>query len=191
MLSIHVVPPDNVISVNGIGFDFPEPFPHEENLTHLSWFGSPDDGYGQMDFSDDYSMKLLPPLFEEEVAPYLALWQGEKARRDKLAQQQEFETQQFLNSTEYKLRTLRDMRQERLNLYDTTISQLDRMQRLATTDEMKAEIAELRHKWDAYAEKLCNLTDHPDCPWDGGNSVGEPNSIPWPEEPPTPKSISE
>lgn len=189
MPTVEVVVADNVIAVNGVGYKFGEPFPHEDNLEYLIWEGTPETGCGRIKFNDDYDIEIWPPLYEEEVMPYIALWQGEHARQMQERIDRETEVNKYFNSPEYKLRELRIRRQERLDLYDSVTSQLNRMYRLSETDEEKAKINALQMQWDEYAQQLCNMTDNPDSPWDGGLSVGEPYSVPWPEEPPLPKTL--
>lgn len=189
MPTVEVIVPDNVIAINGKGYVFSEPFPHEDNLEYLIWHGTPEDGYGRIKFTDDYDIDLWPPLYNEEVAPYVALWQAEHARYMQQQIEREAEQNRRINSPEYRLGQLRFRRQEKLNMYDSVTAQLNRMYRLTDSEEKKAEIDALQLQWDSYAQQLCNLTDNPDSPWDGGQSVGEPYSVPWPEEPPAPKTI--
>lgn len=188
---VEVLVPDNVIAVNGLGLHFNDGFPHEDNLECLIWEGSAENGSGFLKFTDDYDMMLLPPLYNEEVAPYIAIWQGEKARQDKQRIEQEAEINRHMNSPEFRLHQLRNLCVEKMTAYDNATHQLDRLYRLAQTDEQKQKIDALQREWDKYAEALCHLTDNPDSPWDGGLSTGTPQSVPWPKEPPRPKTLNQ
>lgn len=74
MPRVTVVPADRLIIVNGeaLQFDYPAP----PNLHALQWDGTA----GHMEWTDDYNMALDASLYAEEVAPYVQLWEAEKAR---------------------------------------------------------------------------------------------------------------
>lgn len=76
MPRVTVVPPDRLIIVNGeaLQFDYPAP----PNLHALQWDGTAQSGH--MEWTDDYNMALDASLYAEEVAPYVQLWEAEKAR---------------------------------------------------------------------------------------------------------------
>ena len=79
MSTVTIVPSDKLIIVDdeALVFDFPAP----ENMHALQWDGQ----RGHIEWEDDYNWPLEPEAYEEEVAPYVALWQAEKARREKAA----------------------------------------------------------------------------------------------------------
>lgn len=87
MPTVTVVPADRLIIVNGeaLKFDFPAP----PDLHALQW----DDvtQIGHMEFVDDYNQSLDASLYDEEVAPFVTLWQAEKARLEDEAAQAEAE----------------------------------------------------------------------------------------------------
>lgn len=187
---VQVIPEDKFIAVNGVGFEFPDGFPHEDNLRLLEWTGDEHSGQGILMFTDDYDMALLPQLYKEEVVPYIAFWQAEKVRREEAMKQQEAENQKYFASDTYKFRQLREIRKLKLAAYDTAKNQLERIIRLAPANSDTAtKASSLLYDWDMYAEKLSNMTEWEGAPWDGGVAPDNPNAIPWPEEPPAPKTL--
>ena len=73
---VTIVPVDNVILVNGIHLqlDF-KPIEGHEQVHAIQWH----DGKGAIEFSDDTGRDAD---YETDVAPYVALWEAEKARLD-------------------------------------------------------------------------------------------------------------
>lgn len=80
MSQVTVVPSDKLIIVNGVDlrFDFSAP----SNLHALQWFGDT----GHQEWTDKSNTVLNEQNYTTEVAPYVALWQSEKTRLDKLAE---------------------------------------------------------------------------------------------------------
>lgn len=85
MPTVTVVPSDKLIIVDDGAIVFEKPFPAPENMHALQWDGQ----QGHIEWEDDYNWILGPEAYEEEVAPYVALWQAEKARREKAAAEAE------------------------------------------------------------------------------------------------------
>lgn len=79
--SVTVVPADRLIIVDGEAIVFDAPFPAPSTLHALQWNGID----GHIEWSDDYNWPLEADAYEDEVAPYVALWQAEKARREQAA----------------------------------------------------------------------------------------------------------
>lgn len=73
---VTVVPVDKIIIVDGfaLNFDFDAPI----NLHALQWH----DGAGEMEWTDDLNHPLTPADYAEDVAPFVTLWEAEKARLD-------------------------------------------------------------------------------------------------------------
>ena len=71
---VIVVPSDRLIIVDGtpLQFDFPVP----ENLHALQWHN----GTGEMEWRDDINHPLTLADYAEDVAPFVELWEAEKAR---------------------------------------------------------------------------------------------------------------
>lgn len=188
--TVQVFPEDKTIALNGIALIFDEPFPHEENLYYLTYQGDQHTGGGVIQFKDDYDMLITPAMFDEEIAPYIALWQEERAKRDKAEKEGQLEAERQRNNPEFLFIRLRMERTRHMQEYDNAISQLSRMERLAKTDEEKQKVNDLQKQWDDYAQALCDLPDKEGAPWDGGESEGQPNSVPWPQMPPQPKTLN-
>lgn len=91
---VTVVPKDRLISVDGaalnLAFDAPE------TMHALQWDGQ----RGHIEWEDDYNWPLEPEAYEEEVAPYVALWRAEKER---------------IENTKVKLNTLEQAKEAKLN----------------------------------------------------------------------------
>ena len=76
---VTVIPSDALIAIDGIPlwFDFAAP----ATLHALQWH----DGAGEMEWTDDINHPLTPGDYEADVAPFVALWEAEKARLDEEA----------------------------------------------------------------------------------------------------------
>ena len=85
MPTVTVVPADKLIIVDDEAIVFDAPFVAPENMHALQWSGTS----GHIEWEDDYNWILEPEAYEDEVAPYVALWQAEKARREKAAAEEE------------------------------------------------------------------------------------------------------
>ena len=76
---VTVVPKDRLIIVDGVALNFV--FDAPETMHALQWDGQ----RGHIEWADDDNWPLEPEAYNDEVAPYVALWQAEKALRDKAA----------------------------------------------------------------------------------------------------------
>mgnify|MGYP001152730195 CR=1 FL=1 len=76
---VIVVPSDRLIIVDGtpLQFDFPAP----EKLHAIQWHN----GTGEMEWRDDINHPLTPADYAEDVAPFVELWEAEKARLEEEA----------------------------------------------------------------------------------------------------------
>ena len=76
---VIVVPADRLIIVDGtpLQFDFPAP----EKLHAIQWHN----GTGEMEWRDDINHPLTPADYAEDVAPFVELWEAEKARLEEEA----------------------------------------------------------------------------------------------------------
>lgn len=77
--NVTVVPEDGLIAVDGLSLWFA--FDAPANLHALQWHG----GAGEMEWTDDMNHPLTPADYEADVAPFVALWEAEKARLDEEA----------------------------------------------------------------------------------------------------------
>lgn len=74
MSTVTVVPDDNLIIVDGKALVFP--FDAPTNMHALQWLG---DG-GHTEWTDGPNEPLAAEDYDGQVAPYVALWEGEKKR---------------------------------------------------------------------------------------------------------------
>lgn len=79
MPTVTVVPSDSLIIVDGAALVFPYVAP--ENLHALQWRGDT----GHTEWTDGPNKPLTAEEYDEQVAPYVTLWQAEKDRREKEA----------------------------------------------------------------------------------------------------------
>ena len=95
--SVTVVPDDRLIAVNGVAlfFEFEAP----ETLHALQWSGES----GHMELAGEDNRLLEAASYETEVAPYVSLWQAEKARLDKAAAEAAEEYNSLANTKARKL----------------------------------------------------------------------------------------
>ena len=95
--SVTVVPDDRLIAVNGAAlfFEFEAP----ETLHALQWSGES----GHMELTGEENRLLEAASYETEVAPYVSLWQAEKARLDKAAAEAAEEYNSLANTKSRKL----------------------------------------------------------------------------------------
>ena len=167
-----VVPSDNLISVNGetlfFSFDYPE------NLHAIQWDGQ----QGHIEWEDDYNWPLSTDdatAYEDEVAPYVALWQAEKIRLEqeaaaRAAEEAEAEAARLIEYNSAAARAIR-LRTER----DARLADTDKYL-LADYPISTEELGNIR----TYRQALRDLPDQPGAPWDGGGEL-----TPWPELPKT------
>lgn len=73
---VTVVPSDNLVIVDGVPLVFG--FAAPANLHALQWH----DGAGEMEWTDDINHPLTEQDYADDIAPFVALWEAEKARLD-------------------------------------------------------------------------------------------------------------
>ena len=74
MPTVTVVPADNLIIVDGKDLVFP--FDAPANMHALQWLGD----VGHTEWTDGPNKPLTAEDYDGQVAPYVALWEGEKSR---------------------------------------------------------------------------------------------------------------
>nr|DAF07317.1 MAG TPA: tail assembly chaperone protein [Caudoviricetes sp.] len=160
MPRVTVVPADRLIIVDGeaLYFDFQAP----ANLHALQWDGE----QGHMEWTDDYNMMLDASLYNDEVAPFVALWEAEKARLAAEAASAETARLAEYNSDPARYARLRTERDRRVAATDYLV-----MPDYPLGDDAKAAVS-------AYRQALRDLPQQAGAPWDGG---GE--DTPWPDQP--------
>ena len=160
MPRVTVVPADRLIIVNGeaLQFDYPAP----PSLHAQQWGGE----QGHMEWTDDYNMALDASLYDEEVAPFVALWEAEKARLTAEAEAAEAARLAEYNSDPARYARLRTERDRRVAATDYLV-----MPDYPLGNDAKAAVS-------AYRQALRDLPQQAGAPWDGG---GE--DTPWPDQP--------
>lgn len=73
---VTVIPSDNLVIVDGVPLVFG--FAAPANLHALQWH----DGAGEMEWTDDINHPLTEQDYADDIAPFVALWEAEKARLD-------------------------------------------------------------------------------------------------------------
>ena len=166
MPTVTVVPSDKLIIVDGVAIVFDSPFtvlPHGPGEMHaLQWYGK----QGHIEWTDDINWPLEAEAYEEEVAPYVALWQAEKARREKAAAEAEAARLAEYNGEEARFARLRGERDRRIAATDYLI-----MPDYPLPEDSRAVV-------QAYRQALRDLPVLEGAPWDGGGEA-----TPWPAMP--------
>lgn len=161
---ITVVPSDKLIIVDGhvLRFDFPAP----ETLHALQWH----DGAGHMEFTDDLNQPLAgPELYASEVAPYVTLWEAEKARLEAETAAAEAARLEAYNSPEARADRVRAERDRRIAATDYLMAA-----DYPLSDETRAAVA-------TYRQALRDLPQQEGFPWSGGGT--DDQECPWPVQP--------
>lgn len=164
MPTVTVVPADKLIIVGGEALVFDSPFAAPPNLHALQWDESTQSGH--MEWTDDYNMTLDVSLYDEEVAPYVRLWEVEKARLTAEAEAAEAARLAEYNSEPARYARLRAERDQRVAATDYLI-----MPDYPLDDEVRAAVR-------AYRQALRDLPAREGAPWDGGGEA-----TPWPDMP--------
>ena len=162
MSTVTVVPSDKLIIVDGEAIVFDAPFAAPANLHALQWNGQ----QGHVEWTDDYNWPLEPEAYEEEVAPYVALWQAEKARLEKAAAEAEAARLAEYNSEAARFERLRAERDRRIAATDYLI-----MPDYPLDDTYRRMV-------EYYRQALRDLPTKEGAPWDGGG-----DATPWPAMP--------
>ena len=167
---VVVIPCDSLISVNGepcvFAFDCPA------NLHAIQWDGQ----QGHIEWENDYNWPLSAndaTAYDDEVAPYVALWQAEKIRLEqeavaRAAEEAKAEAARLVeyNSAAARARRLRTERDARLATTDKYL--------LADYPLSAENLATVK----AYRQALRDLPAREGAPFDGGG-----DETPWPAIP--------
>ena len=170
MFTVIVVPEDKLIIVDGtpLTLDFTYP----SGLHAIQWDGQ----QGHIEWDDDYNWPLSTDdatAYDDEVAPYVALWQAEKVRleQEAAARAAEKAEAEAARLAEYNSAAARAIR-----------LRTERDARLAVTDKYLLSdyhiSAEDLTTVKAYRQALRDLPAQPGAPFDGGGEL-----TPWPELP--------
>lgn len=159
MPQVTVVPADNLIIVDGAALVFP--FDAPINLHALQWRGDT----GHTEWTDGPNKPLTAEDYDEQVVPYVKLWQAEKARLEKAVADAEAARLAEYNSEAARFERLRAERDRRLAATDYLL-----MPDYPIPDDQRTAV-------QAYRQALRDLPSQEGAPWDGG---GE--ETPWPEQ---------
>ena len=162
MPTVTVVPADKLIIVDDEAIVFDAPFVAPENMHALQWSGTS----GHIEWTDDCNWPLEAEAYEEEVAPYVALWQAEKARREKAAAEAEAARLAEYDSEAARFERLRAERDRRIAATDYLI-----MPDYPLAEDYRAAV-------QSYRQALRDLPTKEGAPWDGGG-----DATPWPAMP--------
>lgn len=163
MFTVIVVPEDKLIIVDGtpLTLDFTYP----SGLHAIQWDGQ----QGHIEWDDDHNWPLSADdatAYDDEVAPYVALWQAEKERLE-----QEEAAAEATRLAEYNSEPARALRLREL-----------RDSRLAASDKyLLADFLISPEKLEAvktYRQALRDILQQEGAPWDGGGEL-----TPWPIKP--------
>lgn len=160
MPTVTVVPADSLIIVGGVALVFP--FDAPTNLHALQWRG----GTGHTEWTDGPNKPLTAEDYDEQVTPFVELWQAEKARLEQAAAEAEAVRLAEYNSEAARFERLRAERDRRLTATDYLLMQDYPL------DNPHKEVVRI------YRQALRDLPSQEGAPWDGG---GE--STPWPDLP--------
>ena len=160
MPQVTVVPADNLIIVDGAALVFAYVAP--ENLHALQWRGDT----GHTEWTDGPNKPLTAEDYDDQVAPFVKLWQDEKTRLEQAAADAEAARLAEYNSEEARFERLRSERDQRLAATDYLL-----MPDYPLSDDQRTIL-------QVYRQALRDLPSQEGAPWDGG---GE--STPWPDLP--------
>lgn len=165
MSRVTVVPADRLVIVDGLAltFDFNAP----KRMHALQWDGL--QGHIEWDGSGHeppHNEPLAADSYAGQVAPYVELWEEEKARLDQAAAEAEAARLAEYNSETARFERLRAERDQRLAATDYLL-----MPDYPLSDDQRTIL-------QVYRQALRDLPSQEGAPWDGGAE-----DTPWPEIP--------
>lgn len=165
MAKLTVVPADRLIFVDGhaLCFEYAAPdgmhaLQWDGEKGHIEWLGS--------EKNPPHNEVLDADSYADKVAPFVKLWQDEKARLEQAAAEAEAARLAEYNSEAARFERLRSERDQRLAATDYLL-----MPDYPISDDQRTIL-------QVYRQALRNLPSQEGAPWDGG---GE--DTPWPEIP--------
>lgn len=159
MPTVTVVPSDSLIIVDGKALVFP--FDAPANLHALQWRVDS----GHTEWTDAPNKPLTMEDYDDQVAPFVKLWQDEKTRQEQAAAEAEAARLAEYNSEAARFERLRSERDQRLAATDYLL-----MPDYPLSDDQRTIL-------QVYRQALRDLPSQEGAPWDGG---GE--ETPWPEQ---------
>lgn len=156
---VTVVPTDKIIIVEGMALRFN--FAAPDGLHAIQWH----EGSGHMEVVGQGNAVLSENDYVEKIAPFVALWEAERARLEAEAEAAEAARLAEYNSERAKAERIREER-------DRRIAETDYL--LAADYPISAEKLELVK---AYRQALRDIPQQEGFPWSG--EIDDP-AIPWP-----------
>lgn len=168
---VTVVPSDHLVFVDGFAlyFDFSAP----KNMHALQWR----EGSGHIEWTDDINHPLTPDDYEADVAPFVALWEAEKARRDEKAAAAEAARIAEYNSEPARAARIRSERNRRL---DATTWLVERHKEQTAGNIETSITGEDYTALLTYRQALRDLPQQEGFPWSG--DINAPDVL-WPVMP--------
>ena len=160
MPTVTVVPVDNLVIVDGEALVFP--FKAQSNLHALQWRGNE----GHTEWTDGPNRPLVAADYDDQVAPFVKLWQDEKTRLEQAAADAEAARLAEYNSEAARFERLRAERDRRLTATDYLL-----MPDYPLSDDQRTIL-------QVYRQALRDLPAQEGAPWDGGG-----DETPWPAAP--------
>lgn len=160
MPTVTVVPVDNLVIVDGEALVFS--FQAQSNLHALQWR----ENQGHTEWTDGPNRPLVAADYDGQVAPFVELWQAEKARLEQAVADAEAARLAEYNSEAARFERLRSERDRRLAATDYLLMQ----DYPIPADQLTAV--------QAYRQALRDLPAQEGAPWDGGG-----DETPWPAAP--------
>ena len=167
---VTVIPSDRLIIVDGASLRFA--FDTPADLHALQWH----EGRGEMEWTDDINHPLTPDDYEADVAPFVALWEAEKARLDGEAAASEAARIAEYNSEPARAARIRAERDRRL---DATTWLVERHKEQTAGNIETSITGEDYAALLTYRQALRDLPQQQGFPWEGPDDP----ACPWPVEP--------
>ena len=165
MARVTVVPADRLIIVDGYALCFEYAAP--DGMHALQWDG--EKGHIEWQGSEEkppHNEALDADSYADKVAPFVILWQDEKARLEQAAAEAEAARLAEYNSEAARFERLRAERDSRLSATDYLL-----MQDYPLDNTLKDAVR-------LYRQALRDLPSQEGAPWDGGGK-----ETPWPAAP--------
>lgn len=165
MPRVTVVPADRLVIVDGQALTFA--FNAPKRMHALQWDGL--QGHIEWDGSGHEPPRnelLTADSYADRIAPYVKLWEEEKARLEQAAAEAEAARLAEYNSEEARFERLRSERDQRLAATDYLL-----MPDYPLSDDQRTIL-------QVYRQALRDLPSQEGAPWDGGAE-----DTPWPEIP--------
>lgn len=160
MPKVTVVPDDRLIIVDGHALCFD--YPSLDGIHALQWDGE----CGHIEWEYGPNQPLEAADYDGQVAPFVELWQAEKARLEQAATEAEAARLAEFNSEGSRFERLRSERDQRLAATDYLL-----MPDYPLSDDQRIIL-------QVYRQALRDLPSQEGAPWDGGGEA-----TPWPVMP--------